>query len=432
MSPDFDAVVEAAWRDFTDTLADRVLQLVPGQTLTVMEAAAGGWRRRMTFAVAGPDRLRCTISAGDLTWTDKDRWMRQATHIVDRGWCRLEGRSSFCYEVDTRVHGDLARAAVRALRDVWGVIHPTFVSIGDPSYARHQLTPTPDLEATDPEATGPVDTGAIAREARRGGAHALDPESPTADTIRFQPLPRPSDGPVDSGVVPRSKKHLVELVRAAMEAAGRPVVISPRNTISLRTSVTTLMRPAHNLKALEIVTILSSSVPPPSVLGLLVTEFSPRWPEISVVVKSGLVYAQRLLDVAVFSPVNLEAALRHWERFVQTARTEMIERIEGGWHAAVRCRGEELPIVLRLLVESKRNNPNSPLTTNTILAACRRDPHRVYEYFDICAAEMREWMDNLEAARKNELGEEEIAACIAEHRAYAEVAQLLLSAMELI
>ncbi|MEO9330214.1 TY-Chap domain-containing protein [Gordonia aurantiaca] len=429
MSPDFDAVVEAAWRDFTDTLAARALRLAPGQTLTVMEAAAGGWRRRMTFAVAGPGRLRCTISAGDLTWTDKDRWMRQATHIIDRGWCRLEGRSSFCYEVDARVHVDLARAAVRALREVWGVIHPSFVSIGDPSYARHQLIPNADLETT-----GPLDTGAVAHEGSPG-AHALDPRTDpdaqtNADTIRFAPLPRPLDAPVDDGVAPRSVEHLVELVRAAMAAAGRPIVISPRNAIFLRSSVTTLMRPARDAKALEIVTILSSTVPPPSVLGLLVTEFSPRWPEISVVVKNGLVYAQRRIDVAVFSPANLEVALRRWDEFTRTARGEMIARLEGR-HSPLRCRGERLPAVLRALVRAKQKRPGSTLSPNTVLVACQRDPARVHEYFDICATEMREWMNNLESARKAELGEEEIAFCMAEHRAYAEIAQLLLSAMEL-
>lgn len=424
MSPDFDAVVEAAWRDFTETLAGRVPQLVPGQSLTVVEAAAGGWRRRMTFAVADQDRLRCTISAGDLTWTDKDRWMRQATYIVDRGWCRVEGRSAFCYEVDDDRFGDLARAAVRALREVWGVIHPSFVSIGDPSYARHHLASgSADVENTD-------DASGTDRHGREFGTHALDPETTNADTIRFASLAHPLDAPVESGVVPQSKDHLVELVRAAMAAAGRPVVISPRKAIFLRSSGTSLLRPTRDGRALEIVTILSSAVPPPSVLGMLISEFSPRWPEIAVVVRNGLVYAQRRLDVAVFSPANLDAALRRWDEFAGTARAEMIIRLEGNKKATHRCRGERLPGALLGLLRVNQK-PGSKLSPNTVLIACRSDPERVHEFFDICAAEMREWMDNLASARKAELGEEEIAFCEAEHRAYAEVAQLLLSAMEL-
>ncbi|MDS1115188.1 hypothetical protein RD149_15600 [Gordonia westfalica] len=424
MSPDFDAVVEAAWRDFADTLAGRVPELAPGQSLTVVEAAAGGWRRRMTFAVADEDRLRCTISAGDLTWTDKDRWMRQATYIVDRGWCRLEGRSAFCYEVADDRFGDLARAAVRALREVWGVIHPSFVSIGDPSYARHHLTSgTADVEPTD-------DAPATDRHGREFGSHALDPETTNADTIRFASLARPLDAPAENGVVPQSKDHLVELVRAAMSAAGRPVVISPRKAIFLRSSGTSLLRPTRDARALEIVTILSSAVPPPSVLGMLVSEFSPRWPEIAVVVRNGLVYAQRRLDVAVFSPANLDAALRRWDEFAGTARAEMIARIEGDKKSTHRCRGERLPGALLALLRVNQK-PGNKLSPATVLLACRRDPERVHEFFDICAAEMREWMDNLASARKAELGDDEIAFCEAEHRAYAEVAQLLLSAMEL-
>ncbi|MDH3027089.1 hypothetical protein QEN35_22310 [Gordonia alkanivorans] len=423
MSPDFDAVVEAAWRDFTDTLAGRVPQLVPGQSLTVVEAAAGGWRRRMTFAVADEDRLRCTISAGDLTWTDKDRWMRQATYIVDRGWRRLEGRSAFCYEVADDRFGDLARAAVRALREVWGVIHPSFVSIGDPSYARHHLASgSADIETADDPAAD--------RHGREFGTHALDSETTNADTIRFASLARPLDAPAESGVVPQSKDHLVELVRAAMAAAGRPVVISPRKAIFVRSSGTSLLRPTRDARALEIVTILSSAVPPPSVLGMLISEFSPRWPEIAVVVRNGLVYAQRRLDVAVFSPANLDAALRRWDEFAATARAEMITRLEGDKKSTHRCRGERLPGALLALLRVNQK-PGSKLSPSTVLIACRRDPERVHEFFDICAAEMREWMDNLASARKAELGEEEIAFCEAEHRAYAEVAQLLLSAMEL-
>ncbi|ETA05657.1 TY-Chap domain-containing protein [Gordonia alkanivorans] len=423
MSPDFDAVVEAAWRDFTETLAGRVPQLVPGQSLTVVEAAAGGWRRRMTFAVADQDRLRCTISAGDLTWTDKDRWMRQATYIVDRGWRRLEGRSAFCYEVADDRFGDLARAAVRALREVWGVIHPSFVSIGDPSYARHHLASgSADIETADDPAAD--------RHGREFGTHALDSETTNADTIRFASLARPLDAPAESGVVPQSKDHLVELVRAAMAAAGRPVVISPRKAIFVRSSGTSLLRPTRDARALEIVTILSSAVPPPSVLGMLISEFSPRWPEIAVVVRNGLVYAQRRLDVAVFSPANLDAALRRWDEFAATARAEMITRLEGDKKSTHRCRGERLPGALLALLRVNQK-PGSKLSPSTVLIACRRDPERVHEFFDICAAEMREWMDNLASARKAELGEEEIAFCEAEHRAYAEVAQLLLSAMEL-
>ncbi|MBD0862911.1 hypothetical protein IA539_17140 [Gordonia sp. zg691] len=439
MSPDFDAVLEAAWRDFADTLSTRVPELVRGQSLAIVEAAAGGRRRRMTFAVAGqtgqPDRLRCTISAGDLTWTDKDRWMRQATYIVDRGWCRLEGRSAFCYEVDPTRFDDLADAAVRALREVWGVIHPSFVSIGDPSFARHH------------SASGAADTDAPGEHDRPGEFGARDEttapenttaenttaENTTAETVRFASLAGPVDAPVEGGVVPRSKDHLVELVRAAMAATGRPVVVSPRKAIYLRSSGTSLLRPTRDARALEIVTILSSVVPAPSLLGMIVSEFSPRWPEVAVVVRNGLVYAQRRLDVAVFNPANLDAALRRWDDFAASARPQMIYRLDVDKKLKLdhRRRGDRLPGALLGLLRVHQK-PDSKLSPNTVLIACRHDPARVHEFFDICAAEMREWMDNLLTARKAELGDEEIALCEAEHRAYARVARLLLSAMDLV
>lgn len=422
MSPDFDADLEAAWRDFADTLAVRVPRLLPGQTLSIVEAAAGGWRRRMTFAVAGSresaDRLRCTISAGDLTWTDKDRWMRQATYIVDRGWCRLEGRSAFCFEADAVRSGDLAGAAVRALREVWGVIHPSFVSIGDPSFARHH-SPADGLDTDDADET---DAGRPADSNRVG--------STDADTLRFTAPARFLDAPVEGGVVPQSKDHLVELARAAMSAAGRPAVVSPRKAIFLRSTGTSLLRPTRDARSLEIVTILSSSVPAPSLLGMVVAEFSPRWPEVALVVRNGLVFAQRRIDVAVFSPANLDAALRRWDDFARSARGEMIRRLESGPKLEHRRRGDRLPVALQglLRVNQKLDNKLSP---TTVLAMCRQDRERVHEFFDICAAEMREWMDNLTTARKAELGDEEIALCEAEHQAYARVARLLLTAMDL-
>jgi hypothetical protein len=417
MSPDFDAVLEAAWRDFADTLSTRVPQLVPGQTLAVVEAAAGGWRRRMTFAVVEQPgesaRLRCTISAGDLTWTDKDRWMRQATYIVDRGWCRLEGRSAFCYEVDPARFADLSAAAVRALREVWGVIHPSFVSISDPSFARHHsTTPTTDLDAGD------------VSDAGRGHVDA--------ETIRFASLTRPVDAPAEGGVVPQSQDHLVELVRAAMAATGRPVVVSPRKSIFLRATHTSLLRPARDGRALELVTILSSKVPAPSVVGSIVTEFSPRWPEVAVVVRNGLVYAQRRIDVAVFSPANLVAALRRWDEFTQGARRDMVRRLEADENHKLprRLRGDRLPSALQVLLRVAHRE-DSNLRPGSALIACRNDPERVHEFFDICAAEMRDWMDSLALARRAELGDEEIALCEAEHRAYARLARILLNAMEL-
>ncbi|MFE0750410.1 hypothetical protein [Gordonia sp. NPDC058843] len=429
MSPDFDAVLEAAWRDFADTLAVRVPRLLPGQTLAIVEAAAGGWRRRMTFAVTGTlgstDRLRCTISAGDLTWTDRDRWMRQATYIVDRGWCRLEGRSAFCFEVEPDRFTDLAGAAVRALREVWGVIHPSFVSIGDPSFARHH-SPLPDDES---------DTGrdqSLPPEPVRPVGDDPDDTVRTndADTLRFTALARFVDAPVERGVVPQSKDHLVELARAAMTAAGRPAVVSPRKAIFLRSTGTSLLRPTRDARSLEIVTILSSSVPAPSLLGMVVAEFSPRWPEVAVVVRNGLVFAQRRIDVAVFSPANLDAALRRWDDFAGSARGEMIRRLDSSPKLDRRRQGGRLPgaLLALLRVSQKVDNKLSP---KTVLLACHQDPERVHEFFDICAAEMREWMDNLTTARKAELGDEEIALCEAEHQAYARVARLLLTAMDL-
>ncbi|MCG7634542.1 MULTISPECIES: hypothetical protein [Gordonia] len=429
MSPDFDAVLEAAWRDFADTLAVRVPRLLPGQSLAIVEAAAGGWRRRMTFAVTGTlgstERLRCTISAGDLTWTDKDRWMRQATYIVDRGWCRLEGRSAFCFEVDPLRFADLADAAVRALREVWGVIHPSFVSIGDPSFARHHSPlPADDLDAERDQA----------RSSESSRVVGEDPDDTVritdADTLRFTAPPRFVDAPAEGGVIPQSKDHLVELVRAAMTAAGRPAVVSPRKAIFLRSTGTSLLRPTRDARSLEIVTILSSSVPAPSLLGMVVAEFSPRWPEVAVVVRNGLVYAQRRIDVAVFSPANLDAALRRWDDFARSARGDMIRRLGSQPKLDHRGRGDRLPgaLLSLLRVNQKLDNKLSP---TTVLAACHRDRERVHEFFDICAAEMREWMDNLTTARNAELGDEEIALCEAEHQAYARVARLLLSAMDL-
>lgn len=429
MSPDFDAVLEAAWRDFADTLAVRVPRLLPGQTLAIVEAAAGGWRRRMTFAVTGTlgstDRLRCTISAGDLTWTDKDRWMRQATYIVDRGWCRLEGRSAFCYEVEPVRFADLGDAAVRALREVWGVIHPSFVSIGDPSFARHHSPLPADELNTDREQGPPAESGRAVVDDSDDTVRTND-----ADTLRFTALARFVDAPVEGGVVPQSKDHLVELARAAMTAAGRPAVVSPRKAIFLRSTGTSLLRPTRDARSLEIVTILSSSVPAPSLLGMVVAEFSPRWPEVAVVVRNGLVYAQRRIDVAVFSPANLDAALRRWDDFAGSARSEMIRRLDSSPKLDHRRRGDRLPVALQglLRVNQKLDNKLSP---TTVLAVCRQDRERVHEFFDICAAEMREWMDNLATARKAELGADEIALCEAEHQAYARVARLLLTAMDL-
>lgn len=421
MSPDFDAVVEAAWRDFAETLCVRVPALVPGQSLAIVEAAAGGWRRRMSFDVAD-GQLRCTISAGDLIWTDKDRWVRQATYIIDRGWCRLEGRSGFCHVVPTERFADLADAAVQALREVWGVIHPSFLAIGDPSYARHHVEHLG--RPTEPDSPASAhDIG--------GGA----PDIANTETLRFAAPAGPStmrsgDAPFDAGVVPRSKDHLVELVRAAMAATGRPVVVSPRKAIYLRSSGTSLLRPTRDARALEIVTILSSSVPAPSMLGMIVAEFSARWPEVAVVVRNGLVYAQRRLDVEVFSPANLDAALRRWDAFAHIARPQIIHRLDHRPPVTHRVRGDRLPGALLGLLQVSQK-PGSTLTPTSVLIACRRDPRRVHEFFDICAAEMREWMDNLTSARKAELGEDEIELCESEHRAYAHLARLLLGAMEL-
>ena len=207
-------------------------------------------------------------------------------------------------------------------------------------------------------------------------------------------------------------------------------MVSPRKAIFLRSTGTSLLRPTRDARSLEIVTILSSSVPAPSLLGMVVAEFSPRWPEVALVVRNGLVFAQRRIDVAVFSPANLDAALRRWDDFARSARGEMIRRLESGPKLEHRRRGDRLPVALQglLRVNQKLDNKLSP---TTVLAMCRQDRERVHEFFDICAAEMREWMDNLTTARKAELGDEEIALCEAEHQAYARVARLLLSAMDL-
>ncbi|MBY4573281.1 hypothetical protein ACN94_06720 [Gordonia paraffinivorans] len=168
----------------------------------------------------------------------------------------------------------------------------------------------------------------------------------------------------------------------------------------------------------------------PGLLGRIIAEHSATWPHITVLASDEHVYAQRVVECAVFNRVNIGTAYAEWSQFVDEQAPLLMELLNPGGHGAHSCRSSVIPVGLQTLVELDNTGPRLTPERVVHLTNCKVD--RLRDYLRACndlaeqyAAEARD----LEAvgAERHEVEVEEAAA-----RYFASFADLLGEAIALI
>lgn len=169
MDEEFDSSTAAAWTRFQAQLADHLLELEE-HDLLLLEAEsslddADGAAPYVQFCAWGPGQLRCEAVSN--TYLAPTHRLDDARLVAieelgfeapshDAGEAADDGSANFWIDVDHDEADRLAVMAVRALRDVYGVAHPVFLTglpAGDQEVGPAPVEPSADEEA----AVFPVD-----------------------------------------------------------------------------------------------------------------------------------------------------------------------------------------------------------------------------------------------------------------------------------
>lgn len=128
--------MQRAWREFRERLADHVAKMVDDEYLQLEspdEGESSGSSPYLQFCGYGGDAARCEASSNAFLAKRFHLTAADIEALVESGWQapadeKNHGSSNFYVDLE-RDHADQAAAmAVVALRDVFGIAHPTFLS----------------------------------------------------------------------------------------------------------------------------------------------------------------------------------------------------------------------------------------------------------------------------------------------------------------
>lgn len=200
---DLDRATGLAWSRFRVALGDHIVAMGDDDILVIdaessLDEEADGAAPYVQFCAYGEDSVRAEVSSNEYLDAEVMLDEVQEDLLVELGWAapayacdeRPDHGSANFYVDATRREGDrLAVMAVGALRDVFGVPHPAFLSW--------------------PPADEPDD------------AETADADAETADDDA-EAWSEQADEPL--AAQPRSSEHLHELVESALTAPGGPAI----------------------------------------------------------------------------------------------------------------------------------------------------------------------------------------------------------------
>jgi hypothetical protein len=299
---------EADWRALADRLGTRLETLRRGEHVEIGRTTdRGGSRPLLVFTRMGSGRVHCSVESSTflVCFTSEDLLELRARYaaLVDLGWRRLRD-ATYVHEVGKRSVCELVEAVVRALREVWEIADSSVLTVHDPFGSRSRVPQVPD-----------------ARFGER------TPAAPSVGGFNRRSAP-----PASVGVVPDDSAHLLEMVHKILAAHFGERVSFNQRVIGFTTDVelhTNILVSPGTLR-LEFCTVLAHEIPDMDLLGAVIAEHSSRWPDISIVVTKGHVFAVRALDAAVFARTILLVAVQSWQEFCSDGAIDIIEQLQPG------------------------------------------------------------------------------------------------------
>ncbi|NDZ92743.1 hypothetical protein G3I13_20330 [Streptomyces sp. SID6673] len=328
---DFDDELEAAWRRYRIDLADHLAGLRSGDELVVSRMPVDGTSDAhplLTCCLTPSRRYRCRVHADRLA--DDDRRPAQVRSMSELGMRSLRGaHGDFVIDCGRRQVDKLSAIVVRALREVWEVVHPVF------------LRPSSD------------------------------------DTVPDEPT-------IELATLAHDSTQLLRLVIDALEElTGVPVHVDRHGEIPLPTDpVKSWLRPIRDVAAIECYTVLTDHVSDSGAADFVAAN-GRRWPGICLSVEDGRVHASHRVECSAFHPANLTAGLEIWDTFIRESATEIAVRCTRARPRPGAAGPSDMPAGLDGVLDlvDDRAEPDGM----TIAALCGYDEDTILGYLRHCA-----------------------------------------------
>lgn len=125
-------------------------------------------------------------------------------------------------------------------------------------------------------------------------------------------------------------------------------------------------------------------------LGAVVAEHSSRWPEVSIVVTKGHVFAARAMEAAVFHPENLLEALTEWLEFCADGAYDIVEQFHPEVLDQPESESGEVPIGLVEMIARYGGDPTAT-TPDSLMRRYRANAPMLRRCARICAEMVKDW-----------------------------------------
>ncbi|MFW0793331.1 hypothetical protein AAFP30_05925 [Gordonia sp. CPCC 205515] len=372
----FDESIDDAWRAFGHDLGNRLADLAPGDSLLVEQAREfpEGPHGVLTFTVTGGRRVRCTVVATDLhpTWEFFDE---QVTAMKAAGWRELRG-GRLIYEVGRRRVDELARVAVDSLREIWEVVHPSFLA---------------------DETSVPIE-------------------------------PR-----VEVGAAPKSGDHLQRMVIDVLEDIAKcPITVDEDGDVRLPTRSPSWLRVRSDEPVIEFFGTLIRTVQDPAAAAVFIATQSRRWLGIKLTLTDSTLMASTSMRVKVFHRKNLVTTLSHWLDFIDETGMEIVAEIAeldpvvAPTADAEATDDDRLPDPLQTLIVL--DDDHTSLTARDVATICRFDQSAILRYIHTSQEQYLSWKSSADDADDAE----EAAACRHEAEAWDATVDKLRGALRMV
>ena len=367
----FDDLIENAWREFAANVASRVPDLGRKEFLEIARQDGERYRVLLVFTRTGSGKVRCTVDGTALNWGGRAEWMRIRGRLAQLGWRFLPRKGQHIAESSPRDSNAVADIAVSTLREIFDVAHPVFITVNDPSQHPVDKTGAAERHLT-----------AVPHEPERDVERPTD-EHYTAEMRELAAAMNALPECIAPGFVISGVAELLEITQnvLARHFGWQVSVVDGRIELPALDAVPCTIIGSDVGPSLVLTTTLTHRLLDPALLGTLIAEYSSRWSGITFVVHDQHVYAQRVVDAAVFHPHNLDAALRTWRRFLNNEAGELIDALNSGGPGAHACTQSSVPVGLQTLFEL---GFSEALTPERVLHLTNGKVARLTEYLRVC------------------------------------------------
>ncbi|UZG55530.1 T3SS (YopN, CesT) and YbjN peptide-binding chaperone 1 [Rhodococcus opacus] len=395
----FDREIDDAWTELQDRLTGYVHVMEDDDELVLQsqyDSVDDGLVETAAcvrfFAWAG-DKVRCEVPSNRFLHPARALTEEEHDRLIELGWNRPDlcehvdegnGSASYYRDADREDAHLLASMTVTVFREIWDLLHPSFLKAITGGRGE-----TPEFGTADVPAQ------------LRDGAGLRDRVDAAVESMLEQAPGKDADGDILVWV-----GDLPTYVRVIEEDARVEVFARVVHTISDRT------RTAEAL-----------------------ADLNRQWPDIKFLLIVDNVVAVMRVDGSPFVADHLVSVFRMFEHFVDTVDDAFAEKLGGklnstpgatSSYAEHECE-DEFPAALVTLIHL---DSESGLDPDDVAEICGRDRDTILEFLRLCTEQEIEWRHNAELAREEE--PEEADMCEDEASAWAKTKESLRAALRVV